>query len=175
MGTRIASLSLLSLLAALALLSACAAPPTVAPDGGATQRRLLAESGARIAEALAQLAVVEQASRRIQVQTIATADDAPEALRLRVAVDYAGDLKPFVHQLAHVAGYEVKTYGVSSVLTPINVRADDRAIGELLADAGYQASWRCQLVIDPERRLVEILYDNRRPGGPAARRSRRPG
>ncbi len=172
MGSHIASLSLL---AALALLFACASPPPVAPDGGAAQRRQLAESGARIAESLAQLAVVEQASRRIQVQTIATAADAPEALRLRVAVDYAGDLKPFVHQLAQVVGYEVKTYGVSSVLTPINVHADDRTIGELLADAGYQASWRCQLVIDPERRRVEILYDNRHSGGPAARRSRRPG
>jgi len=169
MGTRIASLSLL---AALALLAGCASPPPVAPDGGAAQRRQLAESGARIAEALAKLAIVEQASHRIQVQTIATAADAPEELRLRVAVDYAGDLKPFVHQLAQVAGYEVKTYGVSSVLTPINVRADDRTIGELLADAGYQASWRCQLVIDPERRRVEILYDNRRPPGPTDRGGR---
>lgn len=173
MSPRIASLFPL---AALALLSACATPPTVAPDGGVTQQRQLAESGARIAESLARLAVVEQASRRIQAQTIATADDAPEELRVRVAVDYAGDLKPFVHQLAQVAGYEVKTYGVSSVLTPINIHADDRTIGELLADAGYQASWRCQLVIDPTRRLVEILYDNRRPGGPAAKsRARRPG
>jgi hypothetical protein len=115
---------------------------------------------------------VEQASHRIHVQTIATAADAPPELQLRVAVDYAGDLKPFVAQLAQVAGYEVETYGTSSVLTPINVHADDRAIGELLADAGYQASWRCQLVIDPGRRRVEILYDNRRPGGPAAAKGR---
>ena len=100
MGARIAWLSSL---AALALLSACAASPMVAPDGGAAQRRQLVESGARIAEALAKLAVVEQASRRIPVQTITTAADAPEELRLRVAVDYAGDLKPCVHQLAQVA------------------------------------------------------------------------
>lgn len=153
------------LLGSLSLLAACASPPTVAPDGGAAQRQALAESGARIAESLAKLAVIEQAAKRIHVQTIATAEDAPEELRLRVAVDYAGDLKPFVHQLAQVAGYEVKTYGAASALTPINVHAQDRAIGELLADAGYQASWRCQLVIDPQRRLVEILYDNRRPGG----------
>ena len=178
MDTRIARIARIAFpaLAALALLSACASPPPVAPDGGAAQRRQLAESGARIAEALAKLAVVEQASRRIHVQTIATAADAPPELQLRVAVDYAGDLKPFVAQLAHVVGYEVKTYGTSSVLTPINVHADDRAIGELLADAGYQASWRCQLVIDSARRRVEILYDNRRPGGPAAKgRSRRQG
>lgn len=160
----------------LGLLTACAsAPAPVAADGGAAQRRQLAESGARIADALAKLAVVEQASHRIHVQTINTAaEDAPEELRLRVAVDYQGDLKPFVYQLAQVVGYEVKTYGVSSVLTPINVQADDRAIGELLADAGYQASWRCQVVVDPGRRRVEILYDNRHPKG-ANKNARRRG
>ena len=88
-------------------------------------------------------------------------------------MDYQGDLKPFVHQLAEVAGYEVRTYGRSSLLTPINVQADDRSIGELLADAGYQASWRCQLVVDPSRRVVDILYDHRRP--PSARAGHRSG
>lgn len=150
------------------LLSGCATAPPVAPDGGVEARRQLAESGARIAESLAKLAVVEQAARRIHVQTITSAEDAPEELRLRVGVDYQGDLKPFVYQMGQVVGYEVKTYGTAGVLTPINVHADDRAVGELLADAGYQASWRCQLVIDPQRRLIEILYDNRRPGGPPA-------
>lgn len=166
--------TLLCLLCLPGLLAGCAntAVP-VAPDGGATQRRQLAESGARIADALAKLAVVEQAAHRIPVQTITAAEDAPEELRRRVAVDYQGDLKPFVYQIAQVAGYEVKTYGVSSVLTPINIQADDRAVGELLADAGYQASWRCQLVIDPARRRVEMLYDSRRLARPAARGRRR--
>lgn len=158
----------------LMLLFACASTDApVAPDGGATQRRWLAESSARIADALAKLAMIEQAARRLHVQTIVTAEDAPEELRLRVAVDYQGDLKPFVHQIAQVAGYQVKTYGVSSVLTPINVQAEDRALGELLADAGYQASWRCQVVVDPSRRLVEILYDARRPAPSAPRGQRR--
>jgi len=165
----------MTLLCLLGLLAGCAnttgAP--VAPDGGAAQRQQLAESGVRIADSLARLAVVEQAAHPIQAQTITTAEDAPEALRLRVAVDYQGDLKPFVYQMAQVVGYDVKTYGVSSVLTPINIQADNRAVGELLADAGYQASWRCQLVIDPSRRRVEILYDNRRPSSPAVRSRRR--
>lgn len=153
------------------LLSACATTPDapVAVDGGAAQRRQLAESGARIADSLAKLAVVEQASQRIHAQTITTAADAPEELRLRVAVDYQGDLKPFVHQLVQVVGYELKTYGRSSVLTPVNIQAEDRTVGELLADVGYQASWRCQLVIRPEDQVVELFYDNRRP----ARRAKR--
>lgn len=154
--------------------SACAPPPPApltSADPG--HRQQLADSGARIAEALAQLAVVEQASHRVYAQTYVTAEDAPPELRTRVAVDYQGDLKPFVHQLAEVAGYAVRTYGRSSLLTPINIQADDRSIGELLADAGYQASWRCQLVVDPSRRVVEILYDNRR--APSATRGRRQG
>ena len=155
-------------------LSACATPspaPATSVDSG--HRQQLADSGARIAEALAKLAVVEQATHRVHAQTYVTTDDAPPELRTRVAVDYQGDLKPFVHQLAEVAGYEVRTYGRSSLLTPINVQADDRSIGELLADAGYQASWRCQLVVDPSRRVVDILYDHRRPPSAPRRPSKR--
>ena len=154
-------------------ISACATPPPAPTTTDLNQHQQLADSGARIAEALAQLAVVEQASHRVHAQTYVNVDDAPPELRTRVAVDYQGDLKPFVYQLAQVAGYEVRTYGRSSVLTPINVQADDRSIGELLADAGYQASWRCQLVVDPSRRVVDILYDNRRPPSAQHRLSKR--
>lgn len=158
----------------LVLLSACASTEApVATDGGRAQQRLLVESGARVADALAKLALIEQASHRLHVQRIATAEDAPPELRLRVAVDYQGDLKPFVYQLAEVVGYKVETYGVSSVLTPINVQSEDRTVGELLADAGYQASWRCQVLVDPSRRRVEILYDRRRPDRSAPRPRRR--
>ncbi|MEI2770010.1 MAG: DotD/TraH family lipoprotein [Candidatus Competibacter sp.] len=153
-------------------LSACAMSPHATPPVDPSHRQQLADAGAQIAEALTQLAVVEQAAHRLHAQTFVTADAAPPELRTRVAVDYQGDLKPFVYQLAQVAGYAVKTYGRSSVLTPINVQAEDRALGELLADAGYQASWRCQLVVDPSRRLVEILYDNRRPASAARDRRR---
>ena len=154
--------------------SACAtSPPEAPPTADSNHRQQLADSGARIAEALAQLAVVEQASHRVHAQTYTNMEDAPPELRTRVAVNYQGDLKPFVHQLAQVAGYTVRTYGRSSVLTPINVQADDRSIGELLADAGYQASWRCQLVVDPSRRVVDILYDNRRPPSAQHRLSKR--
>lgn len=158
----------------LILLSACASTEApVATDGGRAQQRLLAESGARVADALAKLALIEQASHRLHVQRIATAEDAPPELRLRVAVDYQGDLKPFVYQLAEVVGYKVETYGVSSVLTPINVQSEDRTVGELLADAGYQASWRCQVLVDPSRQRVEILYDRRRPDRSTSRPRRR--
>ena len=148
-------------------LAGCASDPPVAPDGGDAQRRQLAEAGQRIARALETLAVVEQAAQRIDAQTIVGPQVAPEELRVRVAVDYQGDIKPFVHQLAAVAGYQVKIYGRSSVLAPVNIQAEDRTLGELLADAGWQASWRCRLVVDPHHRWVELFYDNRHPRRPA--------
>lgn len=155
----------------ISALSGCAADPTIAPDRGEAQRRQLIEAGQRIAQSLETLAVVEQASNRIDVQTMTSPDHGPEELRVRVAVDYQGDIKPFVHQLAQVVGYEVKIYGPSSGLAPVNVQTEDRTIGELLADAGWQTSWRCRLVVRPENRRVDIFYDYRPPGHP--RRGRR--
>jgi len=72
-----------------------------------------------------------------------------------------------------VAGYEVP--GINGFNADQNKRLpyDPEAAKKLLADAGYQASWRCQLVIDPARRRVEMLYDSRRLARPAARGRRR--
>jgi hypothetical protein len=155
------------------LLSGCATDPAPTRASDDPQRRQLAEAGQRIAQALETLAVIEQAAHPIAAQAIASPAHAPEALRVRVAVDYQGDIKPFVHRLAEVVGYTVRTYGRSSVLIPVNVQTADRTIGELLADAGWQASWRCQLVVRPEQRVVDLYYDPRRPARRTARTSRR--
>lgn len=80
-----------------------------------------------------------------------------------MAVDYQGDVKPLVYQLAQTVGYTVQTFGRSSTVTPVNIQADDRSVGELLADVGYQAAWRCDVVVFPESRTVELRYDARRP------------
>jgi hypothetical protein len=60
--------------------------------------------------------------------------------------------------LARTVGYQVQTYGRSAALAPVTIVAENRAVGDILADIGYQASARCDVVVAPERRLVEIRY-----------------
>lgn len=145
-----------------AVLGGCATPPVATPEQVSAEQRMLAESAERIADALAKLAIIEQSSQRIYAQAI-TPVEIPSDLQLRVAVDYQGDVKPLVYQLAQTVGYTVQTFGRSSTVTPVNIQADDRSVGELLADVGYQAAWRCDVVVFPESRTVELRYDARRP------------
>ena len=133
----------------------CAAPPPVAPLSEAETR--LAAAAAGVAEALARLATVEQSARRVHVQALTPAALPPE-LQTRVNVEYQGDLKPLVHELARTVGYQVQTYGRSAALASVTIVAENRAVGDILADIGYQTSARCDVVVMPERRLVEIRY-----------------
>ena len=66
---------------------------------------------------------------------------------------------------------QVQTYGRSAALAPITIVAENRAVGDILADIGYQTSARCDVVVAAERRLVEIRY--RREFSPPAARPRR--
>ena len=139
-----------------AVVTGCAtAPPPAAPPSEAEIR--LAAAAAGVAEALARLATVEQSARRVHVQALTPAALPPE-LQTRVNVEYQGDLKPLVYQLARTVGYQVQTYGRSAALASVTIMAENRAVGDILADIGYQTSARCDVVVAPERRLVEIRY-----------------
>ncbi len=156
------------LLCVVGMSGCAAAPPPVAPLSEAETR--LATAATSVAEALARLATVEQSARRVHVQVLTPAALPPE-LQVRVNVEYQGDLKPLVYQLARTVGYQVQTYGRSAALTPVTIMAENRAVGDILADIGYQTSARCDVVVAPERRLVEIRYRREFPHR-APRRSR---
>ncbi|MFZ1643090.1 MAG: DotD/TraH family lipoprotein [Candidatus Contendobacter sp.] len=143
------------LFGAVAVTGCAAPPPPVAPLSEAETR--LAAAAASVAESLAWLATVEQSAHRVHVQALTPAALPPE-LQVRVNVEYQGDLKPLVYQLARTVGYQVQTYGRSAVLAPVTIVAENRAVGDILADIGYQTSARCDVVVAPERRLVEIRY-----------------
>lgn len=138
------------------ILTGCATtPPPVAPLSEPEIR--LTAAAARVAESLAQLATIEQHARQIHVQALTPAI-LPLELRVRVNVEYQGDLKPLVDQLARTAGYQMQTYGRATTLVPVTLVAENRAIGEILADIGYQTSAYCDVVVIPEQQLVEIRY-----------------
>ena len=138
------------------ILTGCAtAPPPVAPLSEPETR--LAAAAASVAESLARLATIEQRARQIHVQALTPAI-LPVELRVPVNVEYQGDLKPLVDQLARTVGYQMQTYGRATTLVPVTLVAENRAIGEILADIGYQTSAYCDVVVIPEQQLVEIRY-----------------
>lgn len=156
--TRLARLFFVTVILSTLLLDACASPPPAAPPRGVDElERRLADAAASVSAAMAKLAVVEQSARAVYAQAITPAD-IPADLQLKVNVDYQGDLRPLVQQLARTVGYDLKTYGRPAQVTPVTVVSEARPVGEILADVGYQASYRADVVVIPPRKIIEIRY-----------------
>ena len=145
------------------IVSAGCTTSAVQPDTRADEieQRLMSAAG-DIAEAVAKLAIVEQSARGVHAQAITPAQ-LPVDLQLRVSLDYQGDIEPLLNQLANTLGYRLEIYGRRRAMTPVHILADDRAVGLILADADYQSSWRCDVFVIADQRVIELRYHRNRP------------
>lgn len=146
----------------VAVLSGCATPQVEHTGTDEIEQRL-ADAADTVADSVAKLAIVEQSARGVHAQAITPAR-LPDDLRLRVSLEYQGDLKPLVAQLARTAGYTVQIYGRSKSLVPVSIITDNREIGLILADVDYQSSWRVDVFVVPDQRVIELRYNRKRPG-----------
>ena len=143
---------------ALSALSGCATPTSPQPNNVDEIERRLAEAADTVADSMAKLAIVEQSARGIHAQAITPAQLPPD-LRLKVDLEYQGDIQPLVERLAATVGYRVEMYGRRNSTSPVNIHARAREIGLILADADYQTSYRCDVFVIPDRRLIELRFN----------------
>ncbi len=141
------------------ILSACA-PQKVdqqlvaTPDPVALR---LASAVDKASIALQTLASVEQA--RNPNVSIATFPSAPQELRRTVSVDWHGPIEPITRQLADRAGYQFQVNGdVPPAPVVVSLVARQKSVVEVLRDVGLQAGQRADIVVDTERRVVELNY-----------------
>ena len=147
----------------IAALTVACTTPAVHPDAKTDDiERRLVSAAREVADAVAKLAVVEQSARGVHAQAITPAQ-LPVDLQLRVSLEYQGDIEPLVAQLADTVGYRLEIFGRRRAISPVHILADDREVGLILADADYQSSWRCDVFVIPERRLIELRYHRQRP------------
>lgn len=107
--------------------------------------------------ALQTLASVEQA--RNPNVSIATFPSAPQELRRTVSVDWHGPIEPITRQLADRAGYQFQVNGdVPPAPVVVSLVARQKSVVEVLRDVGLQAGQRADIVVDTERRVVELNY-----------------
>lgn len=117
----------------------------------------LASAVDRASAALQTLASVEQA--RNPNVSIQTAPNAPQELRRTVSVDWVGPIEPLTRSLADRAGYQMQINGDKPpVPVVVSVQAREKSVVEVLRDLGLQAGRRADIVVDPERRVVELNY-----------------
>ncbi len=107
--------------------------------------------------ALQTLASVEQA--RNPGVNLQMPPSAPAELRRIVSVDWTGPIEPIARSLADRAGYQMQIHGDRPpVPVVVSLVAREKSVVEVLRDIGLQAGQRADVVVDPDRRLVELNY-----------------
>lgn len=107
--------------------------------------------------ALETLASVEQA--RNPGAAIQAVPYAPQELRRTMTVNWTGPIEPIVQRLADRAGYEMQVNGdVPPAPVVVTLTARQKMVIDVLRDLGLQAGTRADVVVDPERRVVELNY-----------------
>ncbi len=117
----------------------------------------LAAAVDKASAALQTLASVEQARNpNVSIQTV---PNAPRELRRTVSIDWVGPIEPLTRTLADRAGYQVQINGDKPpVPVVVSVKAREKSVVEVLRDLGLQAGRRADIVVDTERRIVELNY-----------------
>ena len=111
----------------------------------------------KASSALQTLASVEQA--RNPGVSLQMPPSAPQELRRIVSVDWTGPIEPIAKSLAARAGYQMQVNGDRPpVPVVVSVMAREKSVVEVLRDIGLQAGQRADVVVDPNRRLVELNY-----------------
>lgn len=158
------------LLAGALALSACAASRpfsndhaqlVAAPDSVSA---MLADAADRAADALENLAAVEQA--RGPEALVAPVGNAPVELRRAITVNWVGPVEPVTKTLADRAGYNFITLGdPPPVPIVVSVDIENRPVIEVLRSIGLQLGARGDVRVDSNRKVVEVLYPS--PAGVA--------
>jgi len=152
-------ISILSTMSLLCMLTACAQYKVdqqlvAEPDPVALR---LAAAVDRASTALQTLASVEQA--RNPGVSIQTAPSAPQELRQAVSVDWVGPVESLARSLAERAGYQLQVNGDRPPIpVVVSVQAREKSVIEVLRDLGLQIGRRAEIVVDPDRRIVELNY-----------------
>ena len=117
----------------------------------------LAAAVDKASSALETLASVEQA--RNPGASVQSVPYAPQELRRTISLKWVGPMEPAIQRLADRAGYEMQVNGdmqPAPVIVTLNVT--QKMVIDVLRDVGLQAGQRADVVVDPERRIVELNY-----------------
>lgn len=141
------------------LLGGCAPAPVKPPQDPAV--RELATAAQDIRASLTQLADAEQYAKKGRLPGAPDPAPALPGLTATVAMPWNGPIEPIVTKLASQGGYLAEFSGKKPTL-PILVTlgSEPATLSQLLRDVGIQAGDRADVVVDPSRKTVEVIYAN---------------
>lgn len=157
---------LLFLIGISLFLAACSLgpkPPVVVPKeppADHTAYVALAEAATSASQSLTKLGQIEQAAN--PPKSIAQPENpAAYGMDIPTTINWNGPIEPLVQQIANATNYQLKVLGTAPAIPIIiTIDAQNKPMGDILRDAGYQCGKRAQVVVFPDSRTVELRYAN---------------
>lgn len=130
---------------------------STAPADNTAITARLAEAAQRTANALENLASIEQARTPELYTPVVT--DAPPELRILLTVQWTGPWENLLKTMAERVNYQFRVIGKQPP-TPIVVTVDakQQPFVDVLRNIGLQAAGRADLVLDSQNKVVEVRY-----------------
>ncbi len=152
------NIKLPSIIALSLILSACGIPPRSPAYNTDGTDNTLAEASYSVSRSISSLSETAQAAHP-QPSLEPPAPPASYGMGQLTSVDWSGPVEPLVRQLAKAAGYRVNVLGPPPAI-PVLVTLYDqnRMLGDVLRDVGYQCGRRAQVIVFPENRVIELRY-----------------
>lgn len=133
-------------------------PPVVAPDPVQVQ---LAASAQSVRVSLRQLAEAEQYDKMRRSPGGEAAAPVIPGLTRVVAVPWQGPLEPVVRKLAEMGGYHLNVAGhAPAIPIVVSLGPTPASLSAHLRDVGLQAGTRADIIVDPARKQVGVVYAN---------------
>lgn len=119
----------------------------------------LAAAAQSVRTSLRQLAEAEQFDKMKRLPSPTEAAPVIPGLERKVSMPWNGPLQAVVEKLATLGGYEVQSAGrPPSLPILISLGPEPVSLAQQLRDVGLQAGNRADIVVDPTRRKVEVIY-----------------
>lgn len=138
----------------------CATKPVAVtpPDPVKVELSTAAQS---VRTSLRQLAEAEQYDKLRRSPGPEAAAPVIPGLSRVVSVPWNGPLEPIVAKLAEMGGYRIEVAGhVPAIPILVSLGPAPASLAAHLRDVGLQAGQRADIVVDPQRRQVGVVYAN---------------
>lgn len=123
--------------------------------------RDLKESASVVSNNLIRLGRLQQFSQGVSEDRLNYKEPQEYRMALPVTIEWNGPLTNLVKKAAKISGYSFAVFGKPPIIPIfVMISVKNTFLGDILADAGYQAGKRATIVIYPKIKQINLYYHN---------------
>lgn len=142
------------------LIVGCSSNPTVNADETLNQGAniKLAESATTISNSLSSSAAIQRATTS-PLSMKQLPDPNSYNMDTLASVDWSGPIGPIVEKIAQASNYQLRVLGQPPAIPAlVAINEQNTPLGYILRDLDYQAGSKANIVVYPDRRVIELRY-----------------